>query len=558
MSYQVIARKWRPARFDEVVGQDQVTGTLRYAVKEGRVAPVVLFTGIRGTGKTTLARILVKALNCADLQPDGEPCNRCESCREITAGRSPDVLEIDGASNNSVDDVRTIRENISYGPVKSKRKAYIIDEVHMLSKSAFNALLKTLEEPPAHTVFILATTDPQKIPMTVLSRCQRYDLRRLGTADIVRQLEKILTAEKVSFDREALFLIAREGDGSMRDAQTLVEQMLAFGERTITDTVVTTILGISDRALIRGIVEAVARRDADAAVAKVRDIYASGKALEKAARDVLFTLHQLVLASSLSDDRFIEASDEERRWLRESAGLLAPADWLRLFDLWTKESDRILRSEYPLLLFEISVILAASLPVMTDLRALLDTLRDASAPVSRSPEPAPATQNEPPKAAPKVTRPTARTAEPTPPSVPTPAPTTTPTPAPKDGPTSPPAVTGWRDFVERLAQEEPMTGGALKTVTALEKAGTVTVQIPQATKALLDPKKEALVARFAELTGGRKLRFADEVSEGTSVAQQETKEEKEKNAKIREKIRNDPTVKKTEQIGLDFKKSSPT
>ncbi|HNT28871.1 MAG TPA: DNA polymerase III subunit gamma/tau, partial [bacterium] len=460
------------------------------------------------------------------------------------------VLEIDGASNNSVDDVRTIRENISYGPVKSKRKAYIIDEVHMLSKSAFNALLKTLEEPPTHTVFILATTDPQKIPMTVLSRCQRYDLRRLGTADIVRQLEKILTAEKVSFDREALFLIAREGDGSMRDAQTLVEQMLAFGERTITGTVVTTILGISDRALIRGIVEAVARRDADAAVTRVREIYASGKALEKAARDVLFTLHQLVLASSLSDDRFLEASDEERRWVRESARLLTPADWLRLFDLWSKESDRILRSEYPLLLFEISVVLAASLPVMTDLRTLLDTLRDAPVPAARSHEPAPAIQNEPPRGAPKTTQPTARTAEPVPP----PSPTTT----PKAEPIAPPTVTGWRDFVERLAQEEPMTGGALKTVTALEKAGTVTVQIPQATKALLDPKKEMLTARFAELTGGRKLRFADEMSEGTSVAQQETKEEKEKNAKIREEVRNDPTVKKTEQAGFDFKKSSPT
>jgi len=258
-----------------------------------------------------------------------------------------------------------------------------------------------------------------------------------------------------------------------------------------------------------------------------------------------------VLASSLSDDRFLEASDEERRWVRESARLLAPADWLRLFDLWSKESDRILRSEYPLLLFEISVVLAASLPAMTDLRSLLDTLRDAPATLPRSPEPPSAIKSEPPKTAPKVTRPTVRTAEPAPAPVPTP-------PPPKDEPTAPPAVTGWRDFVERLAQEEPMTGGALKTVTALERAGTVTVQIPQATKALLDPKKEMLAARFAELTGGRKLRFADEVSEGTSVAQQETKEGKEKNAKIREEVRNDPVVKRTEQTGLDFKKASPT
>ena len=379
MAYQVVARKWRPQRFDEVVGQDHVTSTLKYAILNKRTAPVYLFTGIRGTGKTTMARILVKALNCTDLQPDGEPCNKCECCREIAEGRSPDVVEIDGASNNSVDDVRDIKENISYSPVKSKFKVYIIDEVHMLSKSAFNALLKTLEEPPAHSVFILATTDPQKIPTTVLSRCQRYDLKRLSLDDVAHQLAKILDAEQKEYDMEALYAIAREGEGSMRDSQTILEQLITFGGGKVTENEISMILGASDKNQLRGIIESIAKHDSTAAVTFARDIYKSGKSIEKAARDILSLLHGILLFSELGNEKFIEAPAEELEWIKSCSELSSTPDWTRLFRFWNDEYEGIKSSDFALMLFEVAVITACSFPTMNDFRNFAKNISSAAA-----------------------------------------------------------------------------------------------------------------------------------------------------------------------------------
>ena len=378
MAYQVVARKWRPQRFDEVVGQDHVTSTLKYAILNKRTAPVYLFTGIRGTGKTTLARIMVKALNCTDLGADGEPCNKCECCREISEGRSPDVVEIDGASNNSVEDVRDIKENISYSPVKSKFKVYIIDEVHMLSKSAFNALLKTLEEPPAHTVFILATTDPQKIPTTVLSRCQRYDLKRLSLDDVAKQLAKILDAEEKEYDMEALYAIAREGEGSMRDSQTILEQLITFGGGKVTENEISMILGTSDKHQLRGIIESVVKHDSEKALSFVRDIYKSGKSVEKAARDILSLLHNILLFSELKNSTFIEAPAEETEWIKSCASLASTPDWIRLFRFWNGEYDGIKNSDFSLMLFEVSVITACSFPLMSDFRNFAKNIASAA------------------------------------------------------------------------------------------------------------------------------------------------------------------------------------
>ena len=377
MAYQVVARKWRPQRFDEVVGQDHVTSTLKYAILNKRTAPVYLFTGIRGTGKTTLARILVKALNCTDLQPDGEPCNKCECCREISEGRSPDVVEIDGASNNSVDDVRDIKENISYSPVKSRFKVYIIDEVHMLSKSAFNALLKTLEEPPAHSVFILATTDPQKIPTTVLSRCQRYDLKRLSLDDVAHQLAKILEAEQKEYDMDALYAIAREGEGSMRDSQTILEQLVTFGGGKVTEAEISMILGASDKKQLRGIIESVAKHDSAAALTFARDIYKSGKSIEKAARDILSLLHGILLFSELGNGSFIEAPAEETEWMQKCSQLASTPDWTRLFRFWNGEYEGIKSSDFALMLFEVAVITACSFPTMNDFRSFAKNIASA-------------------------------------------------------------------------------------------------------------------------------------------------------------------------------------
>ena len=388
MAYQVVARKWRPQRFDEVVGQDHVTLTLKYAILNKRTAPVYLFTGIRGTGKTTLARILVKALNCTDLQPDGEPCNKCECCREIAEGRSPDVVEIDGASNNSVDDVRDIKENISYSPVKSKFKVYIIDEVHMLSKSAFNALLKTLEEPPAHSVFILATTDPQKIPTTVLSRCQRYDLKRLSLDDVAHQLAKILDAEQREYDMEALYAIAREGEGSMRDSQTILEQLVTFGGGKVTETEISMILGASDKNQLRGIIESIAKHDSAAAVSFARDIYKNGKSVEKAARDILSLLHSILLFSELGNEKFIEAPAEELKWIKSCSELASTPDWTRLFRFWNGEYEGIKSSDFALMLFEVAVITACSFPTMNDFRNFAKNVASAVSAVPQNTQPA--------------------------------------------------------------------------------------------------------------------------------------------------------------------------
>src|SRR5881397_4030624 len=229
MTYQVLARRLRPQRFADVVGQEHVTRTLQAAISAGRVAHAFLFTGPRGVGKTTTARLLAKALNC-DAGPISEPCNACSNCHEIAEGNAFDVLEIDGASHTQVDKMRDLMETVAHRPIKSRFKIYIIDEVHMLSQHSFNALLKTLEEPPSHVKFIFATTDPHKVLATVLSRSQRYDLRRIGLGELRAHLEKTVEAEGLSLSGEAVALIAREAEGSLRDAQSLLDQVLAAGE----------------------------------------------------------------------------------------------------------------------------------------------------------------------------------------------------------------------------------------------------------------------------------------------------------------------------------------
>src|SRR5205823_4813275 len=255
MSYQVLARRLRPQRFDDVVGQEHVTKTLQAAIAAGRIAHAFLFTGPRGVGKTTTARLLAKALNCErGLGP--EPCNVCSTCREIADGQSFDVLEIDGASHTQVDKMRDLMETVAHRPIKSRFKVYIIDEVHMLSQHSFNALLKTLEEPPPHVKFIFATTDPHKVLATVLSRCQRYDLRRIGLGELLAHLKKVAQAEGIAVSDDALALVAREADGSLRDAQSLLDQVLAAGGAVTDVQTVREILGAADRRLVRLLLEA--------------------------------------------------------------------------------------------------------------------------------------------------------------------------------------------------------------------------------------------------------------------------------------------------------------
>ncbi len=370
MSYEVIARKWRPRTFQEVIGQDHVSDILKHSIKTGRLAPVYLFTGIRGTGKTTLARIFVRALNCMNPGIDGEPCNSCENCLETIKGLSPDVIEIDGASNNSVEDIRLIKENIAYHPIKSKYKIYIIDEVHMLSKSAFNALLKTLEEPPSYVIFILATTDPQKIPVTVLSRCQRYDLRRLGTKEVVMQLAKITEAEGREFEKGALYSIAREGEGSMRDSQTLLEQIMTLEDGSLTEKSVEIILGQSGKEYIRNLLVAMTRKDSAKSLEILRYMRDSGASSEKIMKDLIFLLHQIIIYLEVNTFNFLDASDEEKEWIKSAATAVSRPDWIRLFDFLTERYVKIKSSEFAEAILEVSVLSAASFPVMADIDAI--------------------------------------------------------------------------------------------------------------------------------------------------------------------------------------------
>ena len=294
MSYLVLARRYRPQTFDRVIEQGHVTRTLGNSISSNRVAHAVLFSGPRGTGKTTVARILAKAMNCKS-GPQAIPCNECRSCREITSGHAVDVFEIDGASNNSVDQVRELRDHIKYMPAHSPYKIYIIDEVHMLSMPAFNALLKTLEEPPPHVMFIFATTEPQKIPITILSRCQRHDFRRISLKSIIAHMKTICQKEHFEIPDQSLVLIARQATGSMRDALSLLDQVLSCSEGEASHEQVLDILGVMDRKYIFDLCATILAGDVGAILNILDDCYNRGHDLKKLYEDVLEHFRNLLV-----------------------------------------------------------------------------------------------------------------------------------------------------------------------------------------------------------------------------------------------------------------------
>jgi len=294
MSYIALYRKWRPSVFEDVVEQQHVVKTLRYSVSSGRIAHAYLFCGTRGTGKTTMAHILSRAINC--LNPnDGDPCNKCEACTEILSGSSMDVLEMDAASNNSVDNVREIRDEVIYAPSRARYKVYIIDEVHMLSTGAFNALLKTLEEPPAHVVFILATTEPHKLPATILSRCQRFDFRRITIESIVGRLTEITSSSDITLEKDAARLIAKMSDGALRDAISLLDQCISLGKQLITYNDVLTVIGIVTDTFISALADDILGRDINSILAKVDRLVMDGKDLAHFISDLVHYFRNLLI-----------------------------------------------------------------------------------------------------------------------------------------------------------------------------------------------------------------------------------------------------------------------
>src|SRR5471030_2355359 len=349
MSYQVIARKWRPQKFDDVVGQQAVTRTLRNALASGRLAQAFVFAGPRGVGKTTTARILARALNCIN-GPTPDPCGICDACKEIADGRDMDVLEIDAATHTGIDNIReVIISGLSILPVRNRYKVFIIDEVHQLSTPSFNALLKSIEEPPPHVVFMMATTELEKIPDTVLSRSQVYEFRTISTKIIAEQLRHIMHADGITVGEDSLQLIARDAEGSMRDAQSKLDQVIAFTGTTITSDDVATVLGLVGRDLLLDTLEAVADGDAPASFALAARAVEMGYDLRAVCRELSRTVRDvLVLAvdpSRISDPEI--AGEGERDRLKALAGRFSREDLLRAFDLLTRAEQEIRSAAQP-------------------------------------------------------------------------------------------------------------------------------------------------------------------------------------------------------------------
>ena len=390
MSYQVIARKWRPQRFDDVVGQQAVTRTLRNALASGRLAHAFVFAGPRGVGKTTTARILARALNCEN-GPTAEPCGVCDACVEIAEGRDIDVLEIDAATHTQVDNVReVIIAGLGVMPVRDRYKVFIIDEVHQLSSSSFNALLKSIEEPPPHVVFMMATTELEKIPETVLSRSQVYELRTIGTQAIADQLRKIVDAEGIAVGDESLQLIARDAEGSMRDAQSKLDQVIAFTGNVIGAEDVSTVLGLVGRDLLLDIVQGVADDDAQAAFVFAEKAVEMGYDLRLVCRELSRVVRDL-LVISVDSQRVQDpeiAGEGERARLTELARRFSREDLLRAFDLLTKAESDIRGASQPRYHLEMALLRWIYVRKLVPIEELIQSAgasASATRPVPRSP-----------------------------------------------------------------------------------------------------------------------------------------------------------------------------
>lgn len=375
MSYLVIARKWRPQTFEDVVGQSHVTRTLQNALRSQRVAHAYLFTGARGVGKTSVARILAKALNCGQ-GPGDTPCNACSNCTEITQGNAPDVLEIDGASNRGIDNIRELRETARYRPAKSRYKIYIIDEVHMLTTEAFNALLKTLEEPPDHVLFVFATTEPHKIPATILSRCQRFDFRRIPTQQVVDHLRNIAHSEGSPLSETILYAIAREADGSMRDAQSLLEQLLAFSGDGLGDEEILDVLGVVDRRSVHQAGRAILTGDVRLCLEVVNDLHRRGMDSRRFCQHLCDHFRNLLFLTLAEGQAgaWLDLPDEEREALRDVTTATTPETLHMLFQMLLKGEEDIRRSSLPRITLEVLLLRLTQAPRVESLSRLVDQL----------------------------------------------------------------------------------------------------------------------------------------------------------------------------------------
>jgi DNA polymerase-3 subunit gamma/tau len=437
VSYLVLARKYRPQTFEEIVGQEHVTRTLANAFAKKRVHHAFLFCGARGVGKTTAARVLARAL-CCEKGPTPTPCGVCVPCVTIAEGTAVDYFEIDGASNTGVDSIRELRDGIRYQPAQLRKKIYVIDEVHMLSTAAFNALLKTLEEPPPHVTFIFATTEVHKIPVTILSRCQRFDFKLVAAARLLTHLHKILAAEKIEVEAGALRLLVREAGGSVRDALSLTDQVIAYsGGEGITEARVAEVLGVADQTLLHGLLAAVLRRDAAGLLTTFDAAIARGVDLAHLARAILGLLRDAAVVHAVADpEGLVDATAEEIQALRALVKDVPRPHVIQLFERFAKACEELQKALAPRLLLEVALIDMASAEPLVPIADLVDRLDQM-------------TKGAPPRPAP-------RRAEP--PAAPPPRAVAPPPPAPAPAPPRPRAVAAYRPPADTLVEWERLVG----------------------------------------------------------------------------------------------------
>jgi DNA polymerase-3 subunit gamma/tau len=560
-SYEVVARRWRPNTFASVVGQRHVTATLANALERDRVAHAFLFTGVRGVGKTTVARLLARALNCKQRE-GAEPCNECDSCTAMLNGSSVDVIEIDGASNRGIDEVRSLIESAAYRPALGPYRIYIIDEVHQLTKEAFNALLKTLEEPPPHVKFIMATTEVHKLPQTVLSRCQRYDFRRIGIDEISRQLSHIVKTDKLAVEPDAIALIAREADGSMRDAQSLLEQVVAAAGGKVRAAEAAELLGVAGVGMVAECLEAILHSDPKAVVKIAHDLRSGGYDPERFVVEVLDLLRHVTVAAAAGAQAIEEEHGES---VRELAGRLAkvrsPLDLHRIFQSLMQTAATLRRGSMPDLVLEMGLLKVASLESVETAAEILAELRRVGGPppamggVTRSPGssgpartgggPTPRSDDTPRSSQREMPPPVANSDDS--------SATRTPPPPRSTGPVSEAEEEGalWEEFlndVRRALGVELYTALSNCEVTLLtDSCLEIRPQLQLFRKRLeqptvLDRVRDVAVGRFGEGFDVRLAREGDTTSTGkTPISLRRIESERQK--RIEKEALDDPTVK---------------
>jgi DNA polymerase-3 subunit gamma/tau len=384
MAYQVTARKWRPQKFEDVVGQEHITATLKNAIKTNRIAHAYIFTGPRGVGKTTTARILAKALNCENPN-DAEPCNECVMCKTINDSQTMDIIEIDGASNRGIDEIRTLRESVKYAPTRGKYKVYIIDEVHMLTKESFNAFLKTLEEPPAHTIFIFATTDIHKVPLTIISRCQRFDFRRIQLETIKKTLSDIAKEEKIKIDDKTLTLISKKADGALRDAQSLFDQVISFCGDKIDSEIVSKMLNLIDDDLFFTISDAILEKDFNVVFQTTDKIYQNGWDFIDFTDGLLEHFRNILTVILTERTELVETAEVYRTKYANYIQTFSKGDLLRILNYLSKLQQELRYSNNQKLKIEIALTNLVGLEKSATLSEIISGLESGNIEIKSSP-----------------------------------------------------------------------------------------------------------------------------------------------------------------------------